>query len=625
MSRLARFLLILSFSLTCSWGFCDEPDSQLVINSKDPRVVDAGLPDLSEFRTVDTAVTTRISRAAPEGVISQPGYLGVHLEATPEGLVVRDVEADSPADKMGLRRGDILLALAGQTPRNIEAAGELLRSRSPGEPLKLRVLRDQVELELNATLAAVSRPINATGQRATLGVFTTETADGAKVERILGDSPAAASGVKAGDIIAKIDGVLISGPERIQATVGDKKPGDEVTLLLKREGKDVELKVKLAEERGFGRGGRAGAWDTRQASLWKKDAFRLAIVLIEYPDVKHNPKISTFDWEQAHFSRGVYYDKSPTGQQVYGSLNDFYLEQSCGALRVEGKAIDWVTVNKKRAEYANDTNRFALLTEALDKILARDGKDALKDFDGLFFVYAGERYQTNRGGLYWPHRASLSHQGKRWAYFICPEGGRTFSSISVIAHEFGHMLGWPDLYARPESPGSEGLGVWCTMSVGHGRDGKPLHVSAWCKEQLGWLKPTVVDPTVKQKLVLAPIEGSTKECFKILIRPDGSEYLLLENRASRGFDRDLPAEGILIWRVVDGRPVLEESHGIAGPDGPQRFLGSVPFPSKSNTAFTPYTTPSSRPQKGGGLPVHITNIRKLPDGRVTFYVGYEYL
>jgi hypothetical protein len=25
------------------------------------------------------------------------------------------------------------------------------------------------------------------------------------------------------------------------------------------------------------------------------------------------------------------------------------------------------------------------------------------------------------------------------------------------------------------------------------------------------------------------------------------------------------------------------------------------------------------------LPVHITNIRRLPDGRVTFFIGYEYL
>jgi hypothetical protein len=187
------------------------------------------------------------------------------------------------------------------------------------------------------------------------------------------------------------------------------------------------------------------------------------------------------------------------------------------------------------------------------------------------------------------------------------------------------MLGLPDLYAKPETPSAEGVGVWCTMSTGHGTDGRPLHLSAWCKEQLGWLKPCVIDPTRKQKLILAPVEGSGTECYKVLIRPDGSEYLLLENRKRHLSDRALPGEGLLIWRVVDGRPVLEESHGIAGPDGPTHFLGSVPFPSKSNVAFTPYTQPSSKPAKLGGLPVHITNIQRLPDGRVTFHIGYEYL
>src|SRR5207244_1301741 len=132
----------------------------------------------------------------------------------------------------------------------------------------------------------------------------------------------------------------------------------------------------------------------------------------------------------------------------------------------------------------------------------------------LFFLYTGAGVQTNRGGLFWPHRSSVTYHGRRWPYLLCQEGGEQMSTISVIAHEFGHLLGLPDLYARPESPGSEGLGVWCTMSNGHGRDGKPLHLSAWCKEQLGWVKPAILDPTVKQKLILAPIENSRKECFK---------------------------------------------------------------------------------------------------------------
>jgi len=130
---------------------------------------------------------------------------------------------------------------------------------------------------------------------------------------------------------------------------------------------------------------------------------------------------------------------------------------------------------------------------------------------------------------------------------------------------------------------------------------------------------------VKQKLILAPIEDDPTQCFKIKVRPDGAEYFLLEVRKKQGWDERLPGEGLLIWRVINGKPILEESHGIEGPRGPGSFLSSVPFPSKSNDSFTPYTIPSSKGQLGGGLPVYITNITRLPDGRVTFHIGYEYL
>ena len=152
----------------------------------------------------------------------------------------------------------------------------------------------------------------------------------------------------------------------------------------------------------------------------------------------------------------------------------------------------------------------------------------------------------------------------------------------------------------------------------------PQHFGAWVKEKLGWLKPTVIDPSVKQKLILAPIENSPRECFKVPIRADGSEYLLLENRRKTGFDASLPAEGLLIWHVLRNRPSLKESHGIEGPAGPRVYPNDVPYPSAANDAFTPYTTPSSRSPLGGGAPVSITNVRRLPDGRVTFQIGYEY-
>jgi len=381
-------------------------------------------------------------------------------------------------------------------------------------------------------------------------------------------------------------------------------------------------------ERKGGRGLGGGGWDDRIPRAWRKPTYKLAILGVEYADVKHNAKIADKNWEESMFSIGCYSGTNATGQKVYGSMNDYYQELSHGAFKVDGSFIGWVEVSKKRMDYTSGSGtsakeKTALLSEALDVYTKKHGKDSIAEYDGIFYLYAGERVNTTRGGLYWPHRANVRYGGRSLPYFIVQEGGSRMNDISVFCHEFGHMLGLPDLYARPEQPGSEGVWQWCAMSnqIGNGR---PQHFCAWSKEQLGWVKPTVIDPRVKQKIVLSPIEDDPTQCVKVMVRADGSEYFLLENRKKTGWDSQLPGEGLLVWRVVNNKPILEESHGIEGARGPSSFPTAVPFPSPANSSFTPYTIPSSKSQLGGGLPVWITNIRKLPDGRVTFHVGYEY-
>src|SRR5207249_3189329 len=104
---------------------------------------------------------------------------------------------------------------------------------------------------------------------------------------------------------------------------------------------------------GGGGGGGGGRGDGPPGGLWKKEVMRLAVIGIEYAnDVQHNAAVPTHEWEEALFSRGIYGRKSnPTGQPVSGSLNDYFQEQSYGALRIEGKVFDWITVSKKRSEY----------------------------------------------------------------------------------------------------------------------------------------------------------------------------------------------------------------------------------------------------------------------------------
>jgi immune inhibitor A len=557
------------------------------------------------------------------------GYLGVVIRADSANRpVIEAVERDSPADVAGLNAGDLITAIDGAAVSSDAEARDLLRSKLAGDTLALHIIRNGKPRDFAAVLNPTTQPKNI-GPRAIMGITVVEPTlkgSGAKVDIVSPDMPAAKSGVKVGDVIQKVDGRDVSGPETFRELMAHRRPGDTIDLLLERNGKREGARVTVIAEGGSGFGGRG--WDDRLAGYWHKPSYKLAILGIEYPDVKHNPKIKDSDWEESMFSLGRYAGKSATGETVHGSMNDYYRELSHGKFTIDGKFIGWVEAKKKRQEYSSgsgtDTGeKLSLLTEALDKYVDKHGKDSLKEYDGIFFLYAGGRVQTTRGGLYWPHRANVTHKGRRLPYFIVQEGGNRMTDISVFCHEFGHMLGLPDLYARPELPGSEGVWVWCAMSNQNG-GGKPQHFCAWSKEMLGWVKPTLLDPRVPQKLLLDPVENDPSQCFKVLVRSDGSEYLLLENRAKKGFDESLPAGGLLIWRVVNNRPVLEESHGVEGAAGPRSFLDEVPYPSKANASFTPYTTPSSKSQLGGGLPVYITNIRRLPGDRISFQIGYEF-
>jgi M6 family metalloprotease-like protein len=458
--------LVLLLGVSGGIGFAERPAA-----SQQPSDEKAELPDLAEYRTVETAITSRLSGAGP-AQLKQPAYLGVHVVADSGRLVVEEVAADSPAARAGLQPGDVLVQLAGQGVASADALRELLQRKAPGDAVPLAIRRQDQPRELTATLATLGRPMKPTDQRAVLGLQvgqSRESAEGVPITQIAPGSPAEKAKLKVGEIILKLDGTPITGPDKLRDLLAQKKPDESVTVTLFLAEKALDLKLQLGGEQAAEN--RSLGWERRAASYWRKDVYRLAVVCIEYPDVKHNPKIPPQAWADAFFSRGTYTNTSATGQTVHGSMNDYYLEQSHGALRVEGKVFDYVEVSKNRTEYAQG-NRYALLTEALDKLLERDGKDALKDFDGLCFLYAGGRVATARGGLYWPHRSNVSHQGKRWPYFICQEGGERMGNISVFCHEFGHLLGLPDLYARPENPGSEGVSAWCAMSnqAGAGRD-----------------------------------------------------------------------------------------------------------------------------------------------------------
>ncbi len=625
--------------------------------------------DLSHYHTPETAAAIAID-ALHHLDTGHMGFLGATVATNTSGqLVVTAVAPDSPALKAGVEVSDTILSVNGETIHSPDAFRELVESNQPGATIKLQVRQGKADADLTAELAPLGL-VGRSVERIRLGVATSvvRTGSGARVEIVDPNSPGASAGLTVGDVIFRVNGTPVTRTNTLADLLAAAPIADESSLIILGPlGGETLLRVKLGPPYGADRPAsdyliRASQGRRGYGARSRRDSLRVAIVGLEFPDVRHNPRVTARDWTEAFFSTNTYHGLSATGQPVHGSVNDFYLEQSAGALRVQGKMLDWIELTRPRASYstappttagAPNSARFTgdgpLMTEALQKLTAREGPGIFTNYDGFFFLYAGDVAARNDGDVYWPHTSITSYAYRPLRYSISFEGGDRMADISLLCHELGHILGLPDLYVRPQpalaapgnaptpagarpvvppfrnaNPYADTLANWDLMAIQSGF-GRPEHMSAWSKEQLGWIHPVVINPRVPQDLILAPIEDSSSQCFKIPLRPDGSEYLLLENRRRIGFDESLPGEGLLIWRVVYGRPVLEEAHGYTGPNAATVSPTRIPYPTDRNNSFTPFSTPSSAAHTGDELPVYLNNIRRLPDGRIAFSIGKGYL
>ena len=96
-------------------------------------------------------------RADAGGAVRAQGYLGISLSDRKDGgagALVAEVQADSPADKAGLKVNDIVLQINGQVITGQGALIAVVRDSAPGDVIKIKVERDGVTKDLTATLVA---------------------------------------------------------------------------------------------------------------------------------------------------------------------------------------------------------------------------------------------------------------------------------------------------------------------------------------------------------------------------------------------------------------------------------------------------------------------------------------
>ena len=86
-------------------------------------------------------------------------------------------------------------------------------------------------------------------QHAYLGVSTSPTASGggAEVGDVTPRSPAQRAGAEIGDLVTQVDGQPVGKPEDIATAIADNKPGDQITMKVRRNGQERTLNVTLSD------------------------------------------------------------------------------------------------------------------------------------------------------------------------------------------------------------------------------------------------------------------------------------------------------------------------------------------------------------------------------------------
>jgi len=301
--------------------------------------------------------------------------------------------------------------------------------------------------------------------------------------------------------------------------------------------------------------------------------YQILIIVIEFAD-------------QAYTYTAASFDSMAFGPWPTGSMNDYYTEVSYGNLTLSGEVWGWYTASQNRAYYGNGQkgwgaypqNAAKLVEEAVDAAEAAGCDFSKFDNDGdgvaesIIIVHSGEGSETSLDpDDIQSHESSLTNMGGTArtydgvtidTYVCCPElqssSPVAHINIGVFCHEYGHILGLPDLYDVGRwctSYSSWGIGVFGLMAFGGwGGDvqtpSRPTHMCAWSKIKLGWLSPTIL-ADVSQSVTLNRVE-QYPAVLKLGMTSRASQYFLISFRDSAyGFDNKLPKRGLLIYHIDD--------------------------------------------------------------------------
>ena len=214
-----------------------------------------------------------ISQLKDKGKVTR-GWLGVMIQkVTPDlakafnlkeesGALVGDVTAGSPAEKAGIKPGDIIIEFEGKTIKEMNELPRLVASVPVGKTVEVKVLREGKPLVFKVQIQEMEdKKMASMGSQTkeTLGInaqeFTPELArrlrmdyePGIIIAQVQEGSPAEEAGLQEGDLIKEVNRKPVKDMKTYQNLIGGLKKGGNLLFRIKRNGMNLFVGLRLPE------------------------------------------------------------------------------------------------------------------------------------------------------------------------------------------------------------------------------------------------------------------------------------------------------------------------------------------------------------------------------------------
>ena len=225
-----------------------------------------GFMGLSFAIPIDLAMQIK-DQLVKDGRVTR-GYVGVYIQQitqeladsfalkAPEGALVTKVEKGRPAEKAGLKAGDVITEFNGRKITSSVSLPMLVSSVRPGTKAELTVIRDKKEQKLSITIGTNPNSDQSAGGAAKenghrLGIegriLTDEESREADTTGLLITKVgkfASSVGLAPGDIIVSANGKLVKSAEDLQKACRE----DKVLLLVQRDGGRIFIPVRFDKD-----------------------------------------------------------------------------------------------------------------------------------------------------------------------------------------------------------------------------------------------------------------------------------------------------------------------------------------------------------------------------------------